>query len=100
MSTPGEAQRSFLDAIKVEPPQPLSEDDAAKLGGLEDEFYAEYGKLVARFLDRAPSPAAADSLLVRIADLSNPFSSCWDEHAKVYRPITADELMSKKRSGR
>lgn len=102
MSGEGAHQPSFLDAIKVASRPALPPEEAAQVAELHDEFYVEYGKLVGRFIDRAPSALAADHLITQICDFSNPFSSCWEEHAKVYRPLAAEDFIKvpKKRGGR
>jgi hypothetical protein len=86
---------SFLDQI---PPvaanaAALSEAERDAVHRLGDEFYIEYGRLVARFIDNAPSAQSADRLLEKVSELSNPYASCWDEHASKYRPMTPSEII-------
>lgn len=93
MSAKGDETPSFLDGLTPAPRPTLSDAEADRVHALGEEFYVEYGKLVARFIDRAPSALAADRVLEKIGELSNPYSSCWDEHAKVFRPLTAEETI-------
>ncbi len=54
-------------------------DDGETLWKLSNEFYQEYGKLVAKYLTKAPAEIRED-MKDKMQDMSNVFSSCYKDY--------------------
>lgn len=57
----------------------MTEDEGEILWRLGNEFYQEYGKLVAKYLTKAPT-SIQEEMKDKMQETSNVFSSCYEDY--------------------